>query len=699
MQALLAVLLRRAATQPLLFVVEDLHWVDPSTLEFLTLLIEQARPARILALFTCRPDFDSPWSGNPDVTEMSLTRLAPDDAAELTSLVAQGKSLPDEILEQVVSRTDGVPLFVEELTKMLLESGLLEERADRYELNGPLPQLSIPSTLHDSLMARLDRLSTVKGLAQLCAAIGREFSYPLLRAVSPWDEDLLRVALAQLVAAEFLYRHGSPPHANYRFKHALIQDAAYQSLLKSARRQHHQRIATAMEAGFPEIVATQPELLAHHYTEARVVTQAIPYWEAAGRRALQRYANQEATNHATRGLELLGTLPDSPERAKQELSLQLLLGPSVSFVRGPNASEPMYTRARELARQVGGTPELFRALAGLAYAQIVSGHMHEARSLAAELLELAQPQDDPLLLSVGHWLLAYTAWWQGDFVDVRTHSRLGLAAYDPDQHHAFVAAYSQDPGIVCGYLDALADWVLGYPTQATAAMEQTVARAQELGHPGSIGMALLMSAQLSQLRREPEAARIQAEEAMAVAEEHGLHAVTLWCLLPRGWAIAQLGDVAGGVSDIREGMDRRRAFGMGAVWPWFLALFAEACGELGEIEEGLTALAQAGDWERRNDERLYAAEVRRLRGELLRRLEVPDLIQVEGCFQSALAIARAQHAKSWELRGAMSMARMWLENGRSDDARALLLPVYEWFTEGFDTADLVDAKTLLDQMS
>jgi predicted ATPase len=318
--------------------------------------------------------------------------------------------------------------------------------------------------------------------------------------------------------------------------------------------------------------------------------------------------------------------------------------------------------------------------------------------LAAELLELAQPQDDPLLLSVGHWLLAYTVWWQGDFVDVRTHSRLGLAAYDPDQHHAFVAAYSQDPGIVCGYLDALADWVLGYPTQATAAMEQTVARAQELGHPGSIGMALLMSAQLSQLRREPEAARSQAEVAMAVAEEYGLHALTLWCLLPRGWAIAQLGDVAGGIADIREGMDRRRAFKMGAVWPWFLALFAEACGELGEIEAGLTALNEAAVWEQRNDERLYAAEVCRLRGELLRRLENPDLIQAENCFENALAIARAQHAKSWELRGAMSMARMWLENGRSDDARELLAPVYGWFTEGFDTADLVDAKALLDRM-
>jgi class 3 adenylate cyclase len=699
MQALLAVVLRRAATQPLLFVVEDLHWVDPSTLEFLALLIEQAHTTRILALFTTRPHFNSPWAGDPTVKEVSLKRLAVGEVSELTRLVAKGKSLPDEIVEQVVSRTDGVPLFVEELTKMLMESGLLEECAGRYELSGPVPPLAIPNTLHDSLMARLDRLSTVKGLAQLGAAIGREFSYALLRAVSPWDEDLLKEALAQLVAAEFLHQQGAPPHATYRFKHALIQDAAYQSLLKSARRQHHQRIATALESGFPEVVASQPELLAHHYTEARLVAQAIPYWEAAARRALQRYANQEAANHATRGLELLGTLPDSPERAKQELSLQLLLGPSMGFVRGPNAGEPMYTRARELARQVGGTPELFPALAGLAYANIVGGHMHEARTLAGELLELAQPQDDPLRLSVGHWLLAYTAWWQGDFVDVRTHSRQGLAASDPDQHHALVAAYTQDPGIVCGYLNALSDWVLGYPTQATAAMEQTVARARALSHPGSICTAVLMSAQLSQLRREPEPARIQADEAMAVAAEHGLPAVGLWCLLPRGWAIAQLGDVAGGIADIREGMDRRRAFGMGAVWPWFLALFADACGELGEIEEGLAALKEAGDWEQRNDERLYAAEVCRLRGELLRRLEVPDLIQAEGCFENALAIARAQHAKSWELRGAISMARMWLENGRSDDARALLSPVYDWFTEGFDTPDLIDAKALLDQMN
>jgi class 3 adenylate cyclase/predicted ATPase len=699
MQALLDVLLRSADTQPVLFVVEDLHWVDPTTLEFLTTLIEQVHTTRILALFTCRPDFDSPWAGNPNVVEMSLGRLAPGDAAELTNSVAQGKSLPDEIVEQVISRTDGVPLFVEELTKMLLESGLLEEHADRYELSGPLPPLAIPHTLHDSLMARLDRLSTVKGLAQLGAAVGREFSYALLRAVSPWDEDLLEEALAQLVTAELLYQSGSPPEATYRFKHALIQDAAYQSLLKSTRREHHQRIATAMESGFPDVVANRPELLAHHYTEAQLISQAIPYWEAAGRRALLRYANQEAANHAMRGLELLGTLPDSPQRAKQELSLQLLLGPSVSFVRGPNSGEPIYTRARELARQVGGTPELFPALAGLAYAHIVGGHMREARAMAEEFLELAQPQDDPLLPAVGHWLLAYTAWWQGDFVNVRTHSSKGLAAYDPDQHRAFVAAYTQDPGIVCGYLKALSDWVLGYPTQAAVAMQQTVAHARGLGHPGSIGMALLMSAQLSQLRREPESARILAEEGMAVAAEHGLHAMGLWCLLPRGWAIAQLGDVARGIADIREAMDRRRAFGVGAVWPWFLALYAEASGANSGFGEALNALAEAGDWEQRNDERLYAAEVCRLKGELLCRQVVPDMTNAQGCFDQALAIARDQRAKSWELRAATSMARMWWEHGRSDDAHALLSPVHDWFTEGFDTADLTDAKALLDQMN
>ena len=299
LQTLLTILLRIAAQQPLLLVMEDLHWVDPTTLELLSLLVDQGPTARILVLLTFRPDFSPPWTGRAHLTQVTLNRLPRRQAAEMTGRVAHGKALPPEVVEQVVAKTDGVPLFVEELTKMVLESGLLQEREERYELTGPLPPLAIPTTLHDSLMARLDRLATVKGLAQLGATLGREFSYELLHAVSPWDEAALRRGLQQLVEAEFLYQQGLPPQATYLFKHALIQEAAYQSLLKSTRQQYHQRIAQVLEARFPEICETQPELLAHHYTEAGLLAQAIPYWQQAGQRALERSATLEAVAHLT----------------------------------------------------------------------------------------------------------------------------------------------------------------------------------------------------------------------------------------------------------------------------------------------------------------------------------------------------------------------------------------------------------------
>jgi len=296
-------------------------------------------------------------------------------------------------------------------------------------------------------------------------------------------------------------------------------------------------------------------------------------------------------------------------------------------------------------------------------------------------------------------MLAYAAWWQGDFVDVRDHSRQSLALYNAQLHGACVVPYDQDHGIVSGYLTALSNWMLGYPTQAVQAMENTLAHARELENPNSVGISLLFLAQLSQLRREPEPATTRAEEAMAVSAEHGLPALELWCLLPRGWAVAQQGDVSAGIADIKEAMDRRRAFGMGAVWPWFLALLADAYGALGQVEEGLRALEEALEWVQRNDERLYVAEVHRIKGELLLRQATPDPVEAEHCFEQALAVARDQHAKSWELRAATSMARIWLQDGRIDDARALLSPIYDWFTEGFDTADLQDAKALLNQLS
>jgi class 3 adenylate cyclase/predicted ATPase len=699
MEAVLEILRRRAEQQPVVLIVEDLHWVDPTTIDLLGFVVDRIHDARILALFTCRPEFRNPWSGRTSVTEMTLGRLPPDQAVELINRVADGNALPDEIVADVVGKTDGVPLFIEELTKTLLETGLLEEQAGRYELAGPLPPLAIPNTLHDSLMARLDRLATTKSLAQLGAAIGREFSYPLLRAVSPWSEELLADGLAQLVRAEFLHQQGALPQATYRFKHALIQDAAYQSLLKSTRQQHHQRIASTMESEFPEMVETQPELLAQHYTQAGLTERAVPYWHAAADRALSRHANQEATNHASRGLELLAALDETPARAKQELALALVLGAAKTFVTGPGSVGKTYAHARELARQVGTTSQLFPALAGMAYAQIVNGHMHEARTLATEFLEQAESVQDPLVYAVGHWLVAYSAWWQGDILDVRRHSRRCLEFYDPKQHRDGIETYNNNPGVVCGYLDALASWVLGYPTEATRTMERAVAHARQLEHPQSLSMMILFAAQLSQFRREDMAAKASAEQALEISTEHGLHAISLWCLLPRGWALVQQGEVAAGIADFREAMQRRRAFGMGAVWPWYLALAAEAYGANGQFEDGLRALDEAMQWVHRNGERLYEAEVHRIRGELLLRRPAPDPAAAEACFAAALGVAREQKAKSWELRAATSLARMWKELGRPEDACALLEPIYLWFTEGFDTADLQDAKSLLEQLS
>jgi predicted ATPase len=334
LQALLTTLLRIAAQQPVLFVMEDLHWVDPTTLEFLTLLVDQGPTARILALLTFRPDFSPPWTGRSHLTQVTLPRLPRRQAAEMAGRVAHGKPLPAEVMEQVVARTDGVPLFVEELTKMVLESGLLQEREEHYELTAPLPPLAIPTTLHDSLMARLDRLATVKALAQLGATLGREFSYALLRAVSPWDEGTLRRGLHQLVEAEFLYQQGLPPEATYLFKHALIQETAYQSLLRSTRQQYHQRIAQVLETRFPESCETQPELLAHHYTEAGLTEQAIGFWQRAGQRASDRSAYLEAVSHFTTGIELLKTLPETPERTQHALTLYIALGAALQMAKG-----------------------------------------------------------------------------------------------------------------------------------------------------------------------------------------------------------------------------------------------------------------------------------------------------------------------------------------------------------------------------
>jgi class 3 adenylate cyclase/predicted ATPase len=697
LQAFLAIFLRIAAQQPMLFVMEDLHWVDPTTLELLSLMVDQGPTARILTLFTFRPDFSPPWTGRSHLTQVTLPRLQRRQAAEMTGRVAHGKALPAEVVEQVVAKTDGVPLFVEELTKMVLDSGLLQAREERYDLTGPLPPLAIPNTLHDSLMARLDRLAAVKGLAQLGATLGREFSYELLQAVTPWDEVTLRRGLQQLVEAEFLYQQGLPPQATYLFKHALIQDAAYQSLLRSTRQQYHQRIAQVLETRFPNLCETQPELLAHHYTEAGLKEQAIPCWQQAGQRALQRSANLEAVSHVTSGLEVLSTLPESRERAQQELALQIMLGAALGATRGQMApeAERTYARACELARQVGSPPELFPALWGFCYAHMARGQLPRAWELAEEFLGLARQQQDPVLLAAGHRMLGAIAWWQGELVQAQAHCQQGLAFYDPKQHRASVVSYGQDSGVGCGQLGAPTLWMLGYPDQALRGMEETLALARRLAHPMSLAQTLHFSAHLHQLRRELQSARAQAEAALALCMEQGIAHYGAWSLLPRGWALAQQGEVAEGIAQIRQGFAAWRATGAGVAWPWWLALLAEAYGKAGQLDEGLRALEEALAAVQHNEEHHYEAEVYRLKGELLLQESPAHQKEAEEQFQQALAVARRQQAKSLELRAAMSLGRLWQRQGKRAEAHELLAPIYGWFSEGFDTADLQEAKALL----
>jgi TOMM system kinase/cyclase fusion protein len=710
LHALLTILLRIAAQQPVLFVMEDLHWVDPTTLEFLSLLVDQGPAARILALFTCRPDFSPPWTGRAHLTQVTLNRLPRRQAIEMTDRVAHRKALPPEVVEQVVAKTDGVPLFVEELTKMVLESGLLQEREERYELTSPLPPLAIPTTLHDSLMARLDRLAAVKGLAQLGATLGREFAYELLQAVAPWDEGTLQRGLHQLVAAEFLYQRGLPPQATYRFKHALIQDAAYQSLLRSTRQQHHQRIGQVLEARFPEVCETQPELLAHHYTEAGLNAQAISYWQRAGQRAVERSSNLEAIEHLTRGLNVLKTLPDTPERAQQELVVQTTLGPALMVTKGYSAPEMLqaYARARELCRLVGGeTPQLFQVLRGLWYFYLQRVELRTARELGEQLLSLAQRVEDPALLLEAHYALGNTVNYLGEFSAAQAHFVQAIALYDLLQHRFHAFRYGQDPGVICRAYAAVTLWWLGYPDQALQRSHEALTLARELAHPFSLGFALYFAALLHQLRREWHLTHERAEAVIALIAEQGF---ALWGALGtfmRGWALAQRSHEPGagrgpaeeGMAQIQQGLAALRAIPAEVFRPYGLALLAEASAKVGQREAGLTLLAEALTLTNDKEERRWDAELYRLKGELLLARAAEHDMEAETCFQQALAVARRQEAKSWELRAAMSLSRLWQQQGKPAEARALLAPVYGWFTEGFDTADLQEAKALLEALA
>jgi class 3 adenylate cyclase/predicted ATPase len=728
LQALLTILLRIAAQQPVLFVMEDLHWVDPSTLELLSLLVDQGPTARILVLLTFRPDFSPPWTGRSYLTQVMLPRLSRRQATEMTVHVAHRKVLPPTVVEQVVAKTDGVPLFVEELTKMVLESGLLQEREERYELTSPLPPLAIPATLHDSLMARLDRLTTVKALAQLGATLGREFAYDLLQAVAPWDKETVQRGLHQLVEAEFLYQQGLPPQATYLFKHALIQEVAYQSLLRSTRQRYHQRIALALAARFPETVETQPELLAHHYTEAGLAAEAISYWLRAGQRAVERSANVEAIRHLTKGLELLTDLSDTPERVQYELALHLALGPPLCMIKGQESLEvaEVYNRAHALCQQLGDNRQSFSVLMGLCTYYNAQGRLQTSRELAEQSLGLAQGVGDPVLLHEAHIMLGSILFTRGEFVSARTHLEQGLALRSSQQPRSVLLIRGADSEVVGATWLAYALWILGYPDQALAKSHEALHLAQELSHAYTRALAFFFAAMLHQWRREVQCVRERLDVALSLSKEQGFPRWSTCSLMLEAWVLAQEGMAEDGIEQLQQGLTIWRAMGNELALPYYLAMLTEAYGKAGRADEGLRVLAEAQAIAHQNAEHRFDAELLRLKGELLLQqagerdsgrtapLDTAMMAEVEQegitqalplqtaaeiCFHQGLNVARQQHAKSLELRAATSLSRLWQAQGKGAEAHQLLAESYGWFTEGFDTADLQEAKALLEELS
>jgi len=702
LEALLAVIEAMAARTPVLMVVEDAHWIDPSTVEMLGLLIERLRAARVLLLVNCRPEFEPPWSGRAHVTALRLNRLSRKESADMIVGVAGGKTLPDEVLEQIVARTDGVPLFVEELTKTVLESDLLAEEDGGYVLNGPLPPLAIPASLQDSLMARLDRLASVKEVAQLAAVLGRTFSYELLAGVSPLVGQELEDALIRLEDAELVYRRGVAPDLTYEFKHALIQDAAYQSLLKSKRQQHHARIARLLDEKFPATAESEPELVAHHYTEAGLAEPAIDYWQKAGQRAMQRSANVEAEGHLRKGLAVLESMPEAPERHRREIALQNTLGVCLMPTRGfgnPDVAEA-FSRAASISEEEGDSRGLFVALRGQGQYQMISGDLGAAREQAGRILNLADDLDDPGILIEAHHLAWSALTFTGDFGAARKHVAVGIALYDRDRDHRLTYIYSgHDPGVCCRSFGSLALWQLGYPDQALAACRGGDALARELSHPFSVTIALWATGMLHLLRRETTATRESGESMIAHCSEKGFPPFIPMGKIFRGGALAGAGEFVEGVGELRQGIAGVRATGTEYTLPLFYAWLGELCGKGGQVEEGLSALEDGLAMSEKNDDRFSLPEFHRVKGELLLARSARNKDEAEDAFSQAVTVARDQEAKSLELRAAMSLARLWGENGKRSEAHDLLTPIYDWFTEGFDTPDLKDAKALLDELA
>jgi class 3 adenylate cyclase/predicted ATPase len=678
-----------AARQPLLMLWEDIHWSDPTTLESLDLLIDRAATLRALIIFTFRPEFTPPWVGRPHVTLLSLNRLPPRHRAEMIAHVTGGNTLPREVADQIIDRTDGVPLFIEELTKSVVESGWM---------TGGGEHLAIPTTLQASLLARLDRLAPTREVAQIAATLGRQFSHELISAVADMPSARLENALEQLIRAELVFRRGTPPDATYTFKHALVQDAAYSTLLRGRRQQLHGRIAAMLERQFPEIAAAQPELVAQHCTSAGAIEKAVQYWDRAGRMAVQRSTMAEAAAHFGKAIELLGSLPKNPEERSNERSLQLALAGALTAAKGwasPEAGEA-YARARELCRDAPEGAQVATAWAGALSYLHNSAQIRGSHELANELLQLSEGRNDSETKLIAHRSIGISLLFRAEFSRALAHLRRSLDFYDQASHRP-PKLTPHDVRVTCESFVAWTQLLLGQADQALAHSRSALAWARELSHPYTLAFALHVNCVFHQLRGDGAILQERADELVAIATEHGFpHFVGTGACF-RAWAMLEMGgSIEETISRMRWGLAAKRATGAEIKVPYYLGLLAEAHRRANRITDGMSLLNEALELVERTDERWYEAELYRLMGETL--IIGSDRNDAESWLRRALQTARKQGAKHWELRAAASMARLWREQAQRTDARALLAPIYRCFAEGFDTPDLKKATALLAEL-
>jgi class 3 adenylate cyclase/predicted ATPase len=705
---LIATWLTRSGHQPVLFVVEDLHWVDPSTLDLLTQLLQRVPVSRLLVVLSARPDFTPPWPEGPWLERLDLDRLDREASASIVTEVA-GRPVPAQLLEQVLRKADGIPLYLEELTQLVVEEGMVGPGEGGPDPAAPARGLAIPATLADSLTARLDRLPEAKGIAQLGAAIGRQFSYELIEAVAETvtslDAEALRDNLARLVDAGLLFVEYDARGETYTFKHALIQDAAYASLLLTARRTYQRRIAQVLVEQFPATVETAPELLAHHYTEAGMTAESLPHWLRAGRRALQASANPEAIAHLTIGLDLLDHLPSGPERAGQELDFRLTLGPACMAMHGFAAPEvdANYRRARELCHELGDTPQLVAVLHGLWTYHVVGGQHTDALALGMQVLELGAAADDDGLLLQGNVEAGWSYLFLGELQRAREHLERALELYDPERHGSHAVIYGNDPATAARGCLAQVRWLLGQVDQALRCSEEniTILRSRDK-HALSVAFDLVVAAFLRQYSGDPVATGSLADEALAWSEEHGIAFLGAMASILKGWALTREGQLEEGMARMRRGLGAQLATGAELCRPYWLCLTAEASHRTGDISEGLALLEEAEGAMERSQERYWEAEIHRIRGDLL--LTGPGSLpgganrSAERCYLRALEVASRQDARSLGLRATISLSRVWQAEHRDGEARDLLASVYASFSEGLATPDLREAAALLAEL-